>query len=78
LSLESARSIIGDGPACDRVAAAVGELDQTIQDIRTAVFSQPRSSSREDRRPGPDAQGPLQACRDRADYLSPVFAARTT
>ena len=39
LSLESARSIVGDGPAGDRVAAATGELDQTIRDIRAIMFS---------------------------------------
>ena len=39
LSLESARSIVGDGPAGDRVAAATGELDRTIRDIRAIMFS---------------------------------------
>ncbi|HXZ75725.1 MAG TPA: GAF domain-containing protein [Streptosporangiaceae bacterium] len=39
LSLESARSIVGNGPAGDRVAAATDELDQTIRDIRAIMFS---------------------------------------
>jgi hypothetical protein len=39
LSLDSARSIIGDGSAGDRVAAATDEVDRLIRDIRTFVFS---------------------------------------
>jgi len=39
LSMESARSIVGKGPAGDRVAAATDEIDRTIRDIRTIVFS---------------------------------------
>jgi signal transduction histidine kinase len=39
LSLESARSIVGKGPADDRLAAATGELDRAIREIRTTVFS---------------------------------------
>jgi len=39
LSLESARSIVGDGPAGDRVAVATGEIDRMIRDIRTIMFS---------------------------------------
>lgn len=38
LSLESALSIVGKGPAGDRVAAATGEVDRMIGDIRTVVF----------------------------------------
>src|ERR1700758_1861886 len=38
LSLESARSIVGEGPAGDRVAAATGEVDRMIHDIRTRLF----------------------------------------
>jgi len=38
LSLESARSVVGAGPAGDRIAAATGEVDRTIRDIRTAMF----------------------------------------
>jgi hypothetical protein len=38
LRLESARSIVGDGPAGDRVAAATGEVDRMIGDIRTMLF----------------------------------------
>lgn len=50
LSLDSTRSIVGDGPAGDRVAAAVGELDRLIRDIRTIVFS---PADDEKRPPGP-------------------------
>jgi len=39
LRLESARSMIGDGAAGDRIAAAVDELDRMVRDIRTTVFS---------------------------------------
>lgn len=39
LSLESARSMIADSAAGDRVAVAVRDLDQAIRDIRTTVFS---------------------------------------
>lgn len=39
LSLESARSIIGPGPAGDHITAAIDEIDQLINDIRTALFS---------------------------------------
>jgi GAF domain len=39
LSLESAHSIIGNGPAGDRVAAATDQVDRLIGDIRTTVFS---------------------------------------
>ena len=38
LNLESARSIVGDGPAGDRIAIATGELDELIRDIRTTAF----------------------------------------
>ena len=38
LSLESARSIVGNGPAGDRVAAATDEVDELIRDIRATVF----------------------------------------
>jgi hypothetical protein len=38
LSLESARSIVGKGPAGDRIAAATAEVDRMICDIRTALF----------------------------------------
>jgi hypothetical protein len=39
LSLESAHSIVGKGPAAIRVAAAVEEVDLMIRDIRTRMFS---------------------------------------
>jgi hypothetical protein len=38
LSLESARSIVGMGPAGDRIAAATDAVDRLIRDIRTAMF----------------------------------------
>lgn len=38
LSLESARSIVGEGPAGDRVATATGEVDRMIRDIRAMLF----------------------------------------
>jgi len=38
LSLESARSVVGKGPAGERIAAATGEVDRLIRDIRTAAF----------------------------------------
>ena len=39
LSLESARSIVGNGPARDRIAAATDEVDRMIRDVRTTMFS---------------------------------------
>jgi hypothetical protein len=39
LSLESARRIVGDGPASERLRSATEELDDLIRDIRTTVFS---------------------------------------
>jgi hypothetical protein len=50
LSLDSALSIAGGGPAGDRVAAATDELDRLIRDIRTIVFS--LDGDREHDRPG--------------------------
>jgi hypothetical protein len=38
LSLESAHSIVGSGPAGDRIAAATDEVDRLIRDIRAATF----------------------------------------
>jgi hypothetical protein len=38
LSLESAHSIVGKGPAGDRIAAATDEVDRMIRDIRTTTF----------------------------------------
>jgi hypothetical protein len=37
LSLQSARSIVGKGPAGDRIAAVTGEVDRMIGDIREMV-----------------------------------------
>jgi hypothetical protein len=51
LSLDSARSITGAGPAGDRLAAAADELDRLIRDIRTIVFS----SAHRRTRPSPPA-----------------------
>lgn len=39
LSLESARSLVGDGPAGDRLWAATQETDLLIRDIRTIIFN---------------------------------------
>jgi GAF domain len=49
MSLESAHSIVGNGPAGDRVAAATDELDRLIRDIRTMIFS---PGDREQHAPG--------------------------
>src|SRR4051794_28159124 len=38
LSLDSAHSIVGDGPAGDRVAVATDEVDQLIRDIRMTLL----------------------------------------
>jgi hypothetical protein len=38
LSLDSARSIAGNGPAGDRIAAATDKVDRMIRDVRTALF----------------------------------------
>ncbi len=39
LSLDSARSVAGNGPTGDRIAAATDEVDELIRDIRTTVLS---------------------------------------
>jgi len=39
LSLDSARSIVGQGPAGDRVAAAAGEVDRLIRGIRDQALA---------------------------------------
>jgi Fe2+ transport system protein FeoA len=38
LTLDSACSIIGDGPAGDRIAAATDQVDRIIRDIRSDSF----------------------------------------
>jgi hypothetical protein len=55
LSLESARSIVGNGPAGDRIAAATDQVDHLIRDIRTALLSLPadRGNPSPDRWPQP-------------------------
>jgi hypothetical protein len=62
LSLESARSIVGNGPAGDRVATATGEVDELISDIRATVF---RSDA-----------GPLVAARERSVRTARALQAR--
>jgi len=47
LSLESARSIAGDGPAGDRIAAATGKVDRLIREIRQHVFAEPQQEDQE-------------------------------
>jgi len=49
LSLESARSIVGQGPAGDRIAAATGEVDRMIGNIRAIMFS--RAAARRNHSP---------------------------
>ncbi|HWG01797.1 MAG TPA: hypothetical protein VG164_08110 [Trebonia sp.] len=47
LSLESAHSIVGDGPAENRIAAATAEIDQLIRDVRVTLLEitgDPRAS----------------------------------
>lgn len=51
VNLASAQDVLGDGPAGDRVAASIDDLDGTIRDIQAAVFglrgpqSVPRTNS---------------------------------
>ena len=45
LSLESAHSIVGNGPAGDRIAGATDEFDRLIRDIRTALFDRDEDRS---------------------------------
>jgi hypothetical protein len=40
LSLDSAHSIVGKGPAGDRVAAAIDEVDRLIREIRDHLFTE--------------------------------------
>ena len=40
LSLDSAHSILGDGPAGDRVAAATDQVDHLIREVRDYVFTE--------------------------------------
>lgn len=70
LSLESARSIIGEGPAGDRIEAATREVDRTIRDIRTTVFGLDTA------RAAPMNERPERTARARAiEDLSPWTAA---
>lgn len=41
LTLDSARSIVGDGPASDRIALATEEVDRLIRDIRMTQLDTP-------------------------------------
>jgi hypothetical protein len=50
LTLTNAQGLVGPGAAADRLAAAIGELDDTIRDIRTAAFGHAPGGSRADRR----------------------------
>ncbi len=40
MNLESACSIVGDGPAGDRIAAATGKVDRLIREVRHHVFAE--------------------------------------
>jgi hypothetical protein len=40
LSLDSAHSIVGNGPAGDRVTAAAGQVDRLIREVRDQVFAE--------------------------------------
>ncbi len=40
LSLDSAHSIVGNGPAGDRVAAATDQVDRLIREVRDHVFAE--------------------------------------
>jgi hypothetical protein len=62
LSLESARSIVGAGPARDRIAAATGEVDRLIRDIRAILYS--------------SAADPLAAARERSARTARELQAR--
>lgn len=46
LTLTNALGLIGPGAAAERVAAAIGELDDTIRDIRSAAFGQVTAGTR--------------------------------
>jgi len=54
LSLESARSIVGDGPAADRVASATGDVDRLIRDVRAIVFDLIADHGKRPQGSGPD------------------------
>jgi signal transduction histidine kinase len=42
LALEAALALTGIHPAAAKIEQAIGELDQAINDLRTAVFARPR------------------------------------
>jgi hypothetical protein len=52
LALEAALALIGTHPAAGKIAHAIGELDQAVIDLRTAVFARPRPDL-----PGPAGPG---------------------
>ena len=58
LSLESARSIVGNGPAGERIAAATDEVDRLIRDFRTAALglAADRENQSPDRWPFPPGE----------------------
>jgi hypothetical protein len=47
LSLESARSIVGDGPAGDRIGAATDKVDRLIREVRQHVFAEHQQEDQE-------------------------------
>lgn len=47
LSLESARSIAGNGPVGDRIAAATDKVDRLIREIRQNVFGEHQQETQE-------------------------------
>jgi signal transduction histidine kinase len=52
LALEAALALIGAHPAAGKIEHAIGELDQAIIDLRTAVFTHARPDL-----PGPAGPG---------------------
>lgn len=56
LSLTNAQGLVGPGAAADRLAAAIGELDDAIRDIRTAALDRVSAGLRQDPPPA------LQVC----------------
>jgi signal transduction histidine kinase len=46
LALEAALALAGSHPAAPKIEQAIGDLDQAINDLRTAVFSHPRPGLR--------------------------------
>jgi hypothetical protein len=57
LSLMNAQGLVGDGVAADRLAEAIAELDETIRDIRAAVFGLAPAGADEPQGPTTTGQG---------------------